>query len=292
MGLPMCLRLADAGHDLVAYDTAPGAVDAARHPSVTGAQSPMALRGAEVIVTMLPDGAAVREAVIGSGLARALAAGCLLLDCSSSDPADTAATAEAARGHGVRMVDAPVSGSPAGARAGTLTLLVGGEEGHVSDAAPVLAALGRTHHLGALGAGHAFKALNNLLAAINLAAAGEVLLVGRRLGLDAEVLVRTVNACTGRNDATENKLAQFVLTRGFDSGFRMALMRKDIGIALSLARRAGGPADLGTACARIWDQALAALGPDPDNVEVIRWMESQSGATLGPAGPAQEPGGR
>jgi 3-hydroxyisobutyrate dehydrogenase len=178
------------------------------------------------------------------------------------------------------MIDAPVSGNPSRARNGSLTLIVGGEEHLVRRASPVLEALGTIHRVGGLGSGHTLKALNNLLASINLAASAEIMLVGRRLGLETEIMLSTLNACTGRNDATENKIGQFVLPRSFDSGFRLALMRKDISNALELASRTGSPCDFGQVCDRLWGAALDELGPSADNLQVLRLMERAAHAEL------------
>jgi 3-hydroxyisobutyrate dehydrogenase len=281
MGLPMCLRLADAGFEILAYDTDARARSRTLGRSrVIPIESLAALGEVDVVLTMLPDGDVVREVLADAVIAAGLGPGTTVIESSSSDPATTAATAHELARYGVQLIDAPVSGSPVEARRGELTLIVGGDDGPVDRVRPILEALGLVHWVGPLGAGHALKALNNLLASINLAAASEVMLIGRRYGLDPEVMLGALNACTGRNDATEHKVGRFVLSRRFDSGFRLLLMRKDIGNALALARSTSAPFDFGALCLRMWDQALEELGPAADNVEVVRWMELAAGATL------------
>lgn len=281
MGLPMARCLAGAGFDVLGFDVDPAARQRGSGGGLATAVAVDGLAAAGAVVTMLPDGQAVREAILGDWLPP----GVTVIDCSSSDPQDTVETAARLAAQEVAMIDAPVSGNPARALLGQLTLMVGGDDPIVERVQPVLEALGRVRRSGGLGSGHALKALNNLLSCVNLAAAAEVMLVGRRFGLDPAVMLATINASTGRNDATENKLGQFVLSGSFDSGFRMRLMRKDLEIALAIAQRGGMGCAFGEHCARVWDGALGALGDGADNVEVVRWMEETSRVTLEPGSP-------
>ncbi len=279
MGAGMCRRLADQGFEVAAFDLDAAAVDrVATHPGVVPVADVSGL-AAPVVLTMLPDGAAVRQvadALLGSGLAP----GSLLIDTGSSAPRDTLTLCQVAAEAGVAVVDAPVSGSPAAARAGELTLMAAGDADAVRRAEPVLAALGRVRRVGPSGAGHALKALNNLLSAVNLAAAAEVMLAGRAFGLAPETMLAVVNAATGRNHATETKLPDHVLSGTFDSGFALRLMLKDIRVATGLLAEAGGPASFGQACQRLWEQAAAELPAAADNVEVVRWLEKRAGREL------------
>lgn len=278
MGGGMCRRLADRGFEVIAFDLDAGLVRAAgEHPGVTGAADVPEL-AAPVVVTMLPDGAAVRS--VAERLLPHLAAGALIVDTGSSAPDDTRSLAELAGRHGVSVVDAPVSGSPAAARSGGLTLMAAGPAAAVDRAEPVLAALGRVFRVGPSGAGHALKALNNLLSSINLAAVAEVMLAGRAYGLEPAVMLSVINASTGRNHASETKLPDHVLPGTFDSGFALRLMLKDIRIATTLLDAAGGAATLGHACRQLWEKAQADLPPTADNTEVVRWLEGVAGQEL------------
>jgi 3-hydroxyisobutyrate dehydrogenase len=127
------------------------------------------------------------------------------------------------------------------------------------------------------------KALNNLVSATGLLIAGEALLVGRRFGLDPARMLDVLNASTGRNHATEHKVAQFVLSRRFDAGFSLALMVKDLGTALDLAADTGTPAELAAACRQLWTRAGEVLGPGADHTAIVRWLEHVAGTTLDPA---------
>jgi len=278
MGGGMCRRLADRGFEVSVHDLDMDAVRrAGEHPGVTSAPD---LRGvaAPVIVTMLPDGAAVGQ--VADALLPKLEPGALLIDTGSSAPADTLELGRTAAGFGVAVVDAPVSGSPAAARAGELTLMAAGESDALDRAEAVLSALGRVHRVGPAGAGHALKALNNLLSAVNLAAAAEVMLAGRAFGLEPAVMLEVINASTGRNHASETKLPDHVLPGTFDSGFALRLMLKDIRIAAGLQDRAGGPAPFGTACRDLWERAARELPEGADNVQVVSWLEGAAGREL------------
>jgi 3-hydroxyisobutyrate dehydrogenase len=278
MGGGMCRRLADRGFDVVAFDLDAGLTRAAgEHPGVTGVAQAAEL-AAPVVFTMLPDGAAVRR--VAEKLLPHLEGGSLLIDTGSSAPRDTRELAELAASHGVSVVDAPVSGSPAAARAGELTLMAAGDGAALDRAEPVLQALGRVFRVGPSGAGHALKALNNLLSSANLAAVAEVMLAGKAYGLEPDVMLSVINSSTGRNHASETKFPDHVLTGGFDSGFALRLMLKDLRIGTALLAASGGPASLGQACLRLWEQANADLPDGADNTEVVRWLEGKAGREL------------
>lgn len=174
---------------------------------------------------------------------------------------------------GIRFLDAPVSGGVVGAREATLTIMVGGAAGDLADCRPVLDVLGKeVTHVGDLGAGHAVKALNNLLSATSLLASSEVLATAIEFGLDPEVVLDVVNRSSGKSWSTELKLPKYVLTDRFDSGFGLRLMLKDIQIATNLAREMGTPALLGEAAVAYWAQAADALGEDADHTEIAKWV--------------------
>lgn len=283
MGGPMCRRLAESGFQLMAFDKDLGAAKRlAELESVEPAASAMDLGQCDVVITMLPDGRAVQDVVVASGLLAELRPGAVIIDSGSSAPADTARLGELANVRQLGVVDAPVSGSPADAGHGALTLMVGGHSSTVADVEPLLNALGEVHHVGALGAGHALKGLNNLLSSINLAAAAEVMLGGASYGIDPAVMLRVINRSTGRNDATERKFGSFVLSGEFASGFALELMAKDIRIATDLMRATGVPVEFGEICRAFWDAAHQELGGSRDNTEVVRWLEGRAGVELRP----------
>src|SRR5215467_4050927 len=190
MGRPMAARLAQAGFKLRLYDLSQKAVSdfIGAHPSALATASPKAAaHGADALITMLPDGKVVRQAVIeGRDAAReGLAAGALVLDMSSSNPVDTQKLARDLAAAGIALLDAPVSGGVKRAVDGSLSIMVGGASADLERARPVFGAMGKTITLcGPAGAGHALKALNNYLSAAGVVAMCEALIVGENFGLD------------------------------------------------------------------------------------------------------------
>jgi 3-hydroxyisobutyrate dehydrogenase len=276
MGAPMSGLLAAAGYDVRGYD-----VSAQARARVPGAVERLAdaADGARAVILMLPDTLIVRAVLIDEGLLDALAPGTLLIDMSSSEPTATRALAEAVAARGASFVDAPVSGGVGGARAGTLTIMVGGAGDAVAACRPLLEIMGgRVTHVGPTAAGHALKSLNNLLSATSLLITSEAVLAGRRFGLDPQVMVETIDESTGRSWSTHYKMPRFVLPRDWTSGFTMRLLIKDLKIALELARSTGSPIGLGRAVTEFWERAAAALGEESDHTEIARWLEELSSA--------------
>ncbi len=286
MGRPMATRLAAAGLPLTVHDVRPAvAQEVAAASGAAVARSLAALAAAsDAVVTMLPDGATVRRVVLGPGdcLCHGLAAGSIVVDMGSSAPTGTRALGDALAAHGIGLLDAPVSGGVRRAADGTLTVMVGGDPALAARCEPIFDAVGgQRFACGDLGAGHAMKALNNLVSAAGLLAAGEALLVGARFGLDPACMLEVLNASTGRNHATEHKLSQFVLSRRFDAGFSLELMVKDLGTAVDLAAETGTPAVFATECRALWTRAGEALEPGADHTALVRWLEALAGTTLG-----------
>jgi 3-hydroxyisobutyrate dehydrogenase len=269
MGVPMAGRLLDAGYDVRGYDSAPQARE-----RVAGAVETLAEAAAPTVVLMLPDSAAVRQVVVADGLFDALERGAVVIDMSSSQPTETQALAAEAERRGVQLVDAPVSGGVKGAVEGTLTIMAGGSEEQFARCRPLLEAIGgRVLHVGPVGAGHALKALNNLLSGTTLLASAEALLVGRRFGLDPQLMLETINVSTGRSYSTEYKLPEFVLTGTYDAGFALRLMAKDLRIAAGLAEATGTPLELGRLSTEMWERAAREVPAEADHTEIARWLE-------------------
>jgi 3-hydroxyisobutyrate dehydrogenase len=274
MGAPMVRRLATAGVAVRGYDTAqrPDLADAVTLVD----KAPEVADGVPVVILMLPDSDVVDAVVHGAGVLDALAPGTVLVDMGSSEPLRTRALADGVTARGATLVDAPVSGGVGGATAGTMTIMVGGPDDTVGALAPLFGVLGRMRHVGPVGAGHALKALNNLMSAAHLLASSEALLAGQRFGLDPAVMLDAVNGSSGRSGSTENKWPNFVLPGSFDSGFTLALMLKDIRIALGLAEATGGPSELAARTVELWAEAADALGPAADHTEIVRWLQGRN----------------
>src|SRR5882672_4536354 len=275
MGQPMARHLARAGYRVLA-----------RAREEAGAEAPGSLRviaeRCDAVITMLPDGHAVRAVTLDAeGLLAGFAPGAVLIDMSSSSPVGTRELGERLAARDVRMIDAPVSGGVRKAEDATLAIMVGGEVQTIERCNPVLEAMGKQIFLtGALGSGHAMKALNNYVSAAGLAAAVEAVLAAARFGLDPGKVVDVLNASTGMNNSTLNKFHRFILSRSFDSGFSLDLMVKDLKTALEVAHSSGTPAPLAEACVAAWSEAQAALGPGLDHTAVARYWEQLAGTEL------------
>lgn len=274
MGLPMARRLLQAGFTLRGADPAEAPRRALSEAGgLAFADAAEAAEGAGLLITMLPNGRIVREALLETGAARALAEGALVIDMSSSAPTDTVALADELAAMGLVLIDAPVSGGVKRAVDGSLAIMAGGPQEAVERARPALAAMGKSiFATGPIGSGHAMKALNNYVSAAGLVAACEALLVGGRFGLAPETIVDVLNASTGRNNSTEVKLKPFVISEAFNSGFALSLMAKDLRIAADLAEHLDLALPQIQSVATLWEEARAGLGAQADHTEIHRHL--------------------
>lgn len=257
MGTPMVRRLATAGHEVAVDDIDRDRVAqlAAATPGVHVAAD-LARDWASVVITMLPTSAIVESALEATGLVDELERGTLVIDMSSSEPARSRSLAERLRAKGLRYLDAPVSGGVRGAEAGTLAIMVGGDAEALESAMPMLEAMGRRIvHAGGAGAGHAAKALNNLVSAASIVATVEAMRAAEAFGIDPATFVEVLNGSSGRSVTSEQKAAQFMLSGSFGSGFPIGLMSKDVSIAVDLAASLDAPIELGAHVAGIWRAA-------------------------------------
>jgi len=273
MGQPMAANLAREGFAVQSFDLkGNGNCGSIRE----------AAKGAQTLITMLPDGDAVREAVMEA--LPTLPSGAIVVDMSSSDPIGTRKLGAALAAKDVSLIDAPVSGAVMGARNASLAIMAGGDKAAFRKVLPVLQALGKDIvHVGSLGAGHAVKALNNYLGAAGTVAGFEALLIARGFGLDPDPMLQAINASTGRNYTTERKIPRQILTGAFASGFKLALMAKDVGIAAALARDLGIAAPYLEATLRLWRDAAKGLPKQADHTEIYRWLERLKSPSRGGA---------
>ena len=281
MGLPMVGNLARKGRAVRVFDLDARARESATAaPGITAADSALALAAqASVVILMLPDSKAVDALLWDDGLAKSLHPGSLIVDMGSSNPVNTRDNAQRLAAIGIDLVDAPVSGGVKRAVAATLAIMIGGEAAAVERAMPILSDLGTTLvHVGASGSGHAAKALNNYVSAAGLAAACEALDAAARFGIEPSVVNKVFNASTGRNNTTENKVEAFMLSGRFDSGFALALMRKDLQTALSLMKRVEAGHGLAECCVRLWEDAERSLPKGADHTAFYRYVRQHAGA--------------
>ncbi len=281
MGKPMVGHLANAGHELMVFDISSElSIQVADQIGVIAAENLEELgKYADIAVTSLPNDKVVEEVMFGAGnLANVMDDGSLLVDMSSCDPIETGRLGDRLKEFNINMIDAPVSGGVEGAHAGTLTIIVGGDENNVERANPLLNILGsRVFHVGRLGCGQAMKALNNLCSATGLLIVSEALKAGETFGLDPEMMIDVLNVSTGRNNSTENKVKQFILSGDYkEAGFAMDLMVKDISTAVSFAKELGIIMPLGAASVDVWSNALMSLDGNPDHTEIARWVSEDN----------------
>lgn len=278
MGQPMVRRLLENGHTVTGHDLSAAAV-ASLH-DLTGfrrADSAIdAARGVVTVILMLPDSPAVDALLWQGGLAAALKPGQTLVDMGSSDPVRSRDNAQRLAGQGVAFVDAPVSGGVKRAVDGSLAIMMGGEPSAVDAVRPVLQAMGKTLvHVGAAGAGHAVKALNNYVSASGLLAVCEALSAAEAFGVDPHKVNQVFNASTGRNNTTDVKVEAFMLSGAFNSGFALSLMRKDLQTARAFIERMGTSGEFAQACLQSWEAAQDALDAGADHTAMYRYIRGK-----------------
>lgn len=271
MGAEMSARLVAAGFTVHGFDISPRARDALTEAGGLAHDNlGDAVRDADVVILMLP-GSDVVEAVVHDPEC-ALAEHATVVDMSSSEPLRTQALARELGRRGITLLDAPVSGGVSGARSGRLTIMVGADVAVLDRLRPVFAPIGKVIHVGGVGAGHAIKALNNLLSATHLLSTAEAMVAGQRFGLDPQVMLDTFNSSSGESGSTRNKWPNFVLPGTFNSGFALRLMLKDMRIALGLAEQVGAADQLSRASVRLWAAAADALPPTADHTQLASWV--------------------
>lgn len=288
MGSPMAGHLVKKGFEVTVYDVRPEAMMA--FVAQSGGRSAASLvdtaHGMDAVITMLPDDKVVRRVVLGEGsedcVAAGLAAGAVVIDMSTCNPAATRSLAEALKPRGIDVVDAPVMGGVIFARDATLDIMAGGETALVERVKPVLSALGRSIiHCGGTGSAHALKALANYVNACALINAIEAMTIGRRFGLDSNLMAEALTTmCAGRNHPVEKKVVPHVLTRKYGTGMAMGFIAKDVRIALETARSVGAFAPLAERVSELWAGAAEKLGPNLDQTEIARYWEERTGVRL------------
>ena len=251
MGWPMAKNILKAGNNVLQADHKLHVFDLDKkrlakftkeEPNSLGTAEACAVaKASNVIVTMLPTGPIVRAVVLEMLENGALAQGTIIIDMSSSEPTGTRELADVLAGHGVTLLDAPVSGGIPGAQAGTLTLMIGGNDDKaVERVTPVLQTMGgKLFRTGTSGSGDVMKALNNYLAAANFRAVSEAMCIGEKFGLDPALILDIVNVSSGRSLATEGIFKTQVITGKYAAGFALGLMAKDVKIASDLAAELG-----------------------------------------------------
>ncbi|MBA2442958.1 MAG: 2-hydroxy-3-oxopropionate reductase [Rubrobacter sp.] len=243
MGRPMARNLMGAGYELVVYNRSPEKARELADEGAAAAGSPREVaESCGTVITMLPDSPEVEEVLAGEGgVFEGLREGSLVVDMSTISPVVTRELAEEARKRGASMLDAPVSGGEPGAVGGTLSIMVGGEEGDFERARPLLDVLGGTvTHVGEVGAGQVVKACNQVVVALTIEAVSEALVLGSKAGVDPAKVLDVLSGGLAGNKVMEAKREHF-LGHDFEPGFKVELHHKDLGIALATGREYGVP---------------------------------------------------
>lgn len=284
IGALMASHLARDPFDLVVWNrTASKAESFAREHKAFVAETPAAaVKTAQVVITCLPSSVEVEAVLHGeNGMLDSLRTGAVLIDCTSGDPPTSRSIAAELARRGVAFIDAPVSGGTTAAKAGTLTVMWGGEQSVFERVRTVIEAFGqKIVHAGPVGSGDALKAVNNALLAVHILSAAEGLAVLVKAGVDPKVALEVINASSGRSNSSENLIPQRVLTRAFPRTFRLALLEKDIGIAAVMAEDLHARTPLISLTAERFHEAREKLGEKADHVEAVKMVEQENGIEI------------
>ena len=288
MGAPMAERLIDAGHIVAVYDVSAAAMAPLVARGAIAASSPReAATGAHTVFACLPSPEVSRAVALGpagdgaEGVASVTGVK-TYIETSTIGTAAVKAIAAGLAARGISMLDAPVSGGPRGARAGTLATMVAGERAAFERTLPLFETIAhKVFYVGAEpGLAQMTKLANNMISAAGMAAASEAAVLAVKAGVDPNTLIDAINASTGRNTATSDKFPQSILTRSFDYGGKFSIMYKDVRLCLDEARALGVPMWVGSAVGQLWFQGMAEGRADDDYTTLIKIIEGWSGVTV------------
>jgi 2-hydroxy-3-oxopropionate reductase len=278
MGSPMAVHLARAGHDVCGFNRSAGKagpLEAAGGRVATSAAQ--AVDGADVVAIMVPDTPDVQQVLFDDGVFDNAQPGALIIDFSSIRPDVTVELAAEAKGRGLRLIDAPVSGGQKGAEDATLSIMVGGHEADYTAALPLLETVGKTIvHVGGNGAGQTVKAANQLIVAANIQALAEAVVFLDAHGVDREKALDVLAGGLAGSSVLNQKRANMI-EHEFKPGFRVDLHHKDLGIVTSAARAAGVVTPVGALVAQMMASVRANGGGDMDHSALLLGVERLSG---------------
>lgn len=274
MGGAMIARLVEKGHEVHCYDAMPEARARAVANGGTACDSLGALaQNCDRIILSLPKAEIVTSVM--ADLVPHVQGGTIILDTSTSEPDTTKALAAAAEGYA--FIDGPVSGGPGGARAGTMTMVLGGPAEAIDALRPLLGDLtAKIVHVGPAGSGHAAKIANNLLCAANLVLVSEMARLAESCDIPLDSLLQGVNAGSGRSGVSEVNFPKWIMNGAYDSGFTMGLMRKDVGLATKLAAQGGLDLPATQAIAKIWENSRDTLADSADFNEIFKYGATEN----------------
>jgi len=280
MGLPMARNLLKAGFKLKVFDLVPAAIDELAKEGAQAASSAAdAVQGMAVVISMLPASRHVEGLYLGdAGLLGKLAPGTLVLECSTIAPESARKVHKAAAERGLEMLDAPVSGGTAGAAAGTLTFMIGGQANTLEKARPIFAAMGKNiFHAGPDGAGQVAKVCNNQVLAVQMIATAEAMALGVASGLDPAVLAEIMRQSSGGNWTLEKYnpwpgvMENAPASKGYSGGFMAELMAKDLGLAQEAAQVTASSTPMGALALQIY-RLLLKQGKGQQDFSVVQQL--------------------
>jgi 3-hydroxyisobutyrate dehydrogenase-like beta-hydroxyacid dehydrogenase len=283
MGSRMVRRLIPAGYSLTIYDPSDAALNALVEFGARRAESPAAVASAaEIVLASLPTPPVVESVALGlKGIAEGTRVK-IFIDLSTTGATVAKRVAEGLAARGITAVDAPVSGGIAGAEKGTVAVMASCPDSIFEKVKPILEVIGKPFHVGIRpGQGQTMKLVNNLLSATAMAVSSEALVMGVKAGLDPGQIIDVINAGSGRNSATQDKIPRCVLPRTFDFGFSLGLLNKDVRLCLEEADALGIPMVVGSAVRQLLAITLASEGADADMTTLVRTVENWAGVEVG-----------
>lgn len=285
MGIGMVGNLVKEGYTVTAFDIDAQRIAAAEEKGAAGAASQEEVgMASDVVITSLPSPQAFEETVLGeNGLLKGLRSGSYIIDMSTIDPVTTRNVHEIAKSKGVCTMDAPVSGGPQGAAAGTMSIMVGGDKEDFETCSDIFNVLGgKVFHVGPIGAGQTIKICNNALAAVHTVALGEVLLAGVKAGVDLKMLVDVIQSSSGNCWILENFFHKTVLQNKYDPPlFTLDLMQKDVGLYMKTAEAMKIPSILSSIAYQLYTAGQSTGKGRADHTAVVQVVEDMAGEKIG-----------
>lgn len=285
MGGALARRLL-LSQELTVFDLNPAAIETCVSAGATAANGVRAIaEGCESVMMCLPTSAEVRSVIFDpDGLRAGLRPGNLVIDMTTGDPKATREMAALLADEGIEMIDAPVSGGPQGADAGTIAIMVGASTAQFERIRPTLETISpNVFHAGEVGSGHVMKVINNVMSAANRAVAFEAVTLAVKNGIDPRVCIDIVQKGSGRSCTTEVTFPNFVLTDDLRQGFSLGLMHKDVSIATQIGHDSATPMLLGNLVREIYQTAINANGADADINTLIEYFEKAAKTRVRPS---------
>jgi 3-hydroxyisobutyrate dehydrogenase len=283
MGKSMALNILKAEYDLTVYDVVDKNVNELVSKGAKSGKSPAEVASeCDVVMTSLPNSFIVEEVVLGKdGILEGAKSGTIYVDLSSITPKSIRKISDIAEKKGIKVIDAPVSGGAEGAEKGTLTIMVGGSKEIIEKVMPVLSCIGKEiKHVGEVGAGDTIKAVNNLLLGVNMVATAEALVLGKKAGLNPDVMFDIISKSSGGSYALSAKYEKYISQGNFNPGFMVDLMYKDLQLAIDTAKDLKYPLMFGNMSQQMFETARAeGLGLE-DISSVIKIFEKMAGTEV------------